>query len=41
MKREDEHSKVARVELEIGDSTNKDMEVNGLVYNSEQAHLKG
>ena len=41
MKREDEHSKVASVELEIGDSTHKDMEDTVLVCNSEQIHLKG
>ena len=41
MKREDEHSKVDRLELEICDSTNKDMAGNVLVCNSEQVHLKG
>ena len=41
MKRENEHSQVARVELEIGDSTTKDMADNVLVCNSEHAHLKG
>ena len=41
MKRENEHSQVARVELEIGDSTTKDMAENVLVCNSEHAHLKG
>ena len=41
MKRDDEHSNVARVELENAESTNKDMEDNVFVCNSEQAHLKG
>ena len=41
MKREDEHTNVARVELENAESTNKDMEDNYFVCNSEQAHLKG
>ena len=41
MRREDEHSNVARVELENAESTNKDMEDNVFVCNSEQAHLKG
>ena len=41
MKREVEHYKVARVELEIGESINKDMDNDVLVSHSEQAHLKG
>ena len=41
MKREDEHSNVARVELENAESTNKGMDDNVFVCNSEQAHLKG
>ena len=41
MRRGDEHSNVARVELENAESTNTDMEDNVFVCDSEQAHLKG
>ena len=41
MRREDEHSNAARVELENAESTNNEMEDNVFVCNSEQAHLKG
>ena len=41
MRREDEHSNAARVELENAESTNKDKEDNVFVCNYEQAHLRG